>query len=93
MTVHFTRNAFRQLADLPKADRDRMTADLAKLEALLDTANLANTARAIGVQVTALVGAADAYRVRRGNYRAVFSVTGGEEITVEAIGHRRDIYD
>jgi mRNA-degrading endonuclease RelE of RelBE toxin-antitoxin system len=37
-------------------------------------------------------GYADVYRIRSGDYRALYSVHGDSEVLVLDIGHRKDIY-
>jgi mRNA interferase RelE/StbE len=40
-----------------------------------------------------LAGATDLYRIRQGDYRAVYSVNDGDRVVrVFKVGHRRDVY-
>lgn len=40
-----------------------------------------------------LAGYADRYRIRKGNYRIVYSIDDkAEQVTVFKIGHRREVY-
>jgi mRNA interferase RelE/StbE len=67
---------------LPKADATRL---LNRLEQI---------AAAPAIQhpnVTAMVGQQGVFRVRQGDWRAVFLVEDGDVVVIE-IGHRREIY-
>lgn len=37
-------------------------------------------------------GAAEVYRIRSGDYRALYAIRGDSEILVLDIGHRKDVY-
>jgi mRNA interferase RelE/StbE len=73
---------FKQLAALPKADARRL---LDRLDAVA----LVPDAQHLGV--TALVGEPNAYRLRQGDWRAVFSIENGD-VVVDRIAHRREVY-
>ena len=75
------RRAHKELADLPKADyervRDAVTA-------------LAGNPRPAGGRK--LVGR-EGWRLRAGNYRVIYEIDDAQKkITVLHIGHRRDVY-
>ena len=73
---------FKQLAGLPKADAKRLLERPRTIAAAPD-------ARHAGVM--ALVGEAGAFRVRQGDWRAVFTISEGDVI-VDRVAHRRDVY-
>ncbi len=72
---------FKQLAGLPKADAKRLLDRLRTIAA-------APEAQHAGV--TALVGEAGTFRVRQGDWRAVFTISEGEVI-VDRAAHRREV--
>jgi len=72
----------KQLAALPKADGRRL---LERLEAIA----LVPGAQHLGV--APLVGEPGTYRVRQGDWRAVFSIEDGDVI-IDRIAHRREVY-
>jgi mRNA interferase RelE/StbE len=74
----YTATAARQLRKLPAATRERI---VAKLHLYAETG---------AGDVTALRGSTGA-RLRVGDWRVVFDQTA-DEISVRAVGHRRDIY-
>lgn len=80
--IEIARDALRALAKLDKPVRRRV-------QAAIDT---------LGVQprppgVIALQGLRDAYRIRVGNYRVVYTVDDGRLVVlVIDLGHRREIY-
>ena len=78
-TVSVTSRAISQLAKLPAADRKAI---LAKVRRYAETG---------AGNVTRLQGRPE-FRLRQGNYRAIFEETAAT-ITVVGIGHRRDIYE
>jgi mRNA interferase RelE/StbE len=73
---------FKQLATMPRADARRMMKRLQKI---------ADAPSARHANVSALASAAGTYRVRQGNWRAVFSIEEGDVI-VDRIAHRREVY-
>ena len=73
---------FKQLAALPRADSRRL---LERLEAI------ALAPEALHPGVTPLVGEQGAWRVRQGDWRAVFRIEDGD-VTVDRIAHRREVY-
>ena len=82
MALIISARVFKQLANVPKADSRRL---LERLEAIA----LVPEAHHSGV--TALTGEEDAYRVRQGDWRAVFRIEDGDVI-VDRIAHRREVY-
>jgi mRNA interferase RelE/StbE len=70
---------FKQLAVMPRADAERL---LNRLERI---------AEAPGGHHVALAGTIGSYRVRQGNWRAVFSIEDGDVI-LDRVGHRREVY-
>jgi mRNA interferase RelE/StbE len=73
---------FKQLAALPKADARRLLERLEGIAAAPDALHLG---------VTGLVGELGAYRVRQGDWRAIFRIEEGDVI-VDRIAHRREVY-
>jgi mRNA interferase RelE/StbE len=73
---------FKQLAALPRADGRRL---LDRLE------GIATAPLALHPGVTALIGEPGAYRVRQGDWRAVFRIEDGD-VLVDRIAHRREVY-
>jgi mRNA interferase RelE/StbE len=78
--LKISQSVLKDLRDLPKDDRGR--AALAVLE-------LAATPYPHGAEK--LKGYEYTYRVRTGDYRIVYEVVG-EEVTVIAVRHRKDVY-
>ena len=82
-TVELKRSAEKELARLPD---DVLTRMIAKLE------KLATDPRPDGC--TKLKGGRDEYRVRVGDYRAVYAIDDVERsVSVTRIRHRRDVYE
>jgi mRNA-degrading endonuclease RelE of RelBE toxin-antitoxin system len=75
-------DVLRQLEKVPKADQARV------LESLEQVA--ADPSRRLPF-VTRMVGEPDVWRLRKGDWRAVFRVHG-TDIVLDRVGHRRDIY-
>lgn len=75
-------DVLRQLAAMPKADRRRL------LDALEAVAREPMTRFAF---VTQLVGQSGVWRLRKGDWRAVFRIIQGDVI-VDRVGNRRDVY-
>jgi mRNA interferase RelE/StbE len=73
---------FKQLVTLPKADARRLLDRLEKI---------AEAPEKLHPNVVALVGEPGAFRLRQGNWRAVFSIEDGDVI-VEWVPHRREVY-
>jgi len=76
------RHVMKQLSAMPRADATR----------LLD--RLEEIALAPEVQhpnVLPLVGTPGSFRVRQGDWRAVFSIEEGD-VVVERVAHRREVY-
>ena len=72
----------KQLAAIPKADRKRL---LAALESVA-----AEPAKRLPF-MTEMVGQRDVWRLRKGDWRAVFRIFQGDVI-LDRVGHRREIY-
>jgi len=74
--------ALRQLADLPRADRKRISDTIDRLAA---------TPRPLGVR--RLQGKREFLRLRSGDYRVIYTVGDDPpEILIVRIGHRREVY-
>jgi mRNA-degrading endonuclease RelE of RelBE toxin-antitoxin system len=82
VTLIMPSRVFKQLAALPKADARRL---LERLE------GIALAPEALHLGVTALVGETATYRVRHGDWRAVFRIADGDVI-VDRVAHRREVY-
>jgi mRNA-degrading endonuclease RelE of RelBE toxin-antitoxin system len=72
---------FKQLASMPRNDAKRL---MDRLE------RIAESPAARHPSVTALAGAPGSFRVRHGEWRAVFSIEGGDVI-VDRVAHRREV--
>jgi mRNA interferase RelE/StbE len=75
-------HVLKQLAAMPKADRKRL---LDALEAVAQ-----DPTRRFAF-VTQLVGQAGVWRLRKGDWRAVYRVYEGDVI-LDCVGHRREVY-
>jgi mRNA interferase RelE/StbE len=73
---------FKQLAAVPKADARRLLARLEKI---------AEAPHASHPNVVQLAGEQGVFRVRQGDWRAVFSLEEGDVI-VDRVAHRREVY-
>ena len=82
LSLVYTRRALRDLAGLPAADGKRMRERLNAYAAAPDAA---------GQNVEPLKGAPGDFRLRAGDWRALFTVSR-DEMTVYRIGHRREVY-
>jgi mRNA-degrading endonuclease RelE of RelBE toxin-antitoxin system len=72
----------KQLAAVPKADARRL---LERLRRIADAPN----ERLAGV--SSLAGMEGSYRVRQGDWQAVFSIDNGD-VVVNRVAHRRKVY-
>ena len=82
MRLIYARQALRDLRALPATDRLRI---VERLDAY------AAEPEAPQHNVTPLVGTAGGFRLRSGDWRALFTISG-DEMTVFRIGHRREVY-
>jgi mRNA interferase RelE/StbE len=73
---------FKQLAGLPKADARRL---LDRLEQIAEAPSGRHP------NVTPLIGVVGSFRLRQGDWRAVFSIDNGDVI-LDRIAHRREVY-
>jgi mRNA interferase RelE/StbE len=73
---------FKQLAALPKAEARRL---LDRLQRIADAPQSPHA------NVVPLAGEPGVFRVRQGDWRAVFSIEGGDVI-VDRVAHRREVY-
>lgn len=71
-----------QLTGMPRADAQRLLTRLRRIADASDTQY---------PSVTALVGSPGVFRVRQGDWRAVFSVEAGD-VVVDRVAHRREVY-
>lgn len=79
--VYTTRSADRELERLGHQEKERMERAIHDLG---DDPYPSGAARLSG---------SDAYRIRRGDYRAIYEVDeAAREVTVTKIGHRREVY-
>lgn len=72
----------KQLAGLPKAEAQRL---LARLE------QIAATPLGRHANVLPLVGEPGTFRLRQGNWRAVFSIEE-DDVVLDRVAHRREVY-
>jgi mRNA interferase RelE/StbE len=82
LSLVYTRRAVRDLAGLPAADGKRIRERLKAYAVAPDAA---------GQDVKPIKGAPGDFRLRSGDWRALFTVSG-DEMTVYQIGHRREVY-
>jgi mRNA interferase RelE/StbE len=75
-------DVMKQLLDLPRRDAERL---LDALEAIA-----AEPTRRLPF-VTEMVGQPGVWRMRKGDWRAVFRIRG-DDVVVDRVGHRRDVY-
>lgn len=78
MALLISPHVFKQLAVLPRADAKRL---LERLE------RVAEAPQERHVNMVALTGQPGTFRVRQGNWRAVFSIEN-----VDRVAHRREVY-
>lgn len=72
----------KQLSGMPKADAERLLKRLKEIAAMPDGQH---------PSVVAMAGEAGVFRVRQGDWRAVYAVEGGD-IILERVMHRREVY-
>ncbi len=82
MALLIPQRVFKQLAAVPKADARRLLDRLEKI---------ADAPQKLHPNVVPLVGEPGVFRVRQGNWRAVFSLEEGDVI-VDRVAHRREVY-
>ena len=82
LSLAYTRRALKDLVRLPTPDSRRIRERLKAYAAAPD---------AIGQDVKPLEGEPGGFRLRSGDWRALFTVGGGE-MTVYRIAHRREVY-
>jgi mRNA interferase RelE/StbE len=82
MGVLIPPGVFNQLAAMPRADARRL---VDRLEKVADEPEKSHP------NVVPLVGETGVFRVRQGNWRAVFSIEEGDVI-VDRVAHRREVY-
>jgi mRNA interferase RelE/StbE len=82
LSLVYTRRALKDLAGLPAAEGKRIRERLKGYAAAPEIA---------GQDVKPLRGAPGDFRLRSGDWRALFTVSG-DEMTVYRIGHRREVY-
>jgi len=80
-SVEIKRSAAKEIEDLPRKDRGRI---IDRIRALADEP------RPVGSQK---LSAREAYRVRQGYYRILYTVSDPDRVvTIAAVAHRRDAY-
>jgi len=78
MRVVFTKAAVRDLRKIPVHDRDKL---LSKIRTYAETGQ---------GDVVAMKSLRDTYRIRSGNYRAIFEIQN--DLLVIHAGHRKSVY-
>ncbi|MBI5165282.1 MAG: type II toxin-antitoxin system RelE/ParE family toxin [Magnetospirillum sp.] len=73
---------FKQLAKMPKVDAARLLDRLEKI---------AEAPEATHANVLPLVGEVGVFRIRQGDWRAVFSIEG-DDVILDRVAHRREVY-
>jgi mRNA interferase RelE/StbE len=81
-TVSFEQTAAEQYDGLPVRIKDRMARIIARLEKW----------PAVSGAKPLRKGLVGSYRMRTGDYRLQFRVEG-EEVIIERVGHRKDVYE
>lgn len=80
--IEFKPSVWKDLADVAKADRQRI---LKRIEKLAEDPNPAGSKKLSG---------SERYRIRQGNYRILYSIEDDKlVIVVVKVGHRREIYE
>ena len=80
--VEFEAQVAKQLRDMQRADLQRV---MGRVKALADDPRPQGSEK--------LAGMANAWRIRSGNYRVVYTVDDGAQVvTVTRVGHRREVY-
>jgi mRNA interferase RelE/StbE len=83
MDIEIERAAARGFRKMPKADAEALIAALEAIAAV----------QIAGLDIKALKGTACSYRVRHGDWRAVYRIdVVASVLYVERAGHRREIY-
>ena len=82
MALLFVAAAAREIERMPKADRDRL---MQALQAVAD-----EPSRRLPF-VTEMAGRPGEWRLRKGNWRAIYRVEQ-QDVVVLLVGHRREIY-
>ncbi len=82
MALVFLRDAQKQMASIPAVDRQRLVERLTAIAA-------EPAARHPGT--TQLVNRAETWRVRQGDWRAIYRIVGADVVVIRA-GHRREVY-
>ena len=82
MALLIPQRVFKQLAAMPKADARRLLDRLEKIAGVPGKPH---------PNVAPLVGEPGVFRVRQGDWRAVFSIEEGDVI-VDRVAHRREVY-
>jgi len=82
MALLIPQRVFKQLAAMPKAEARRL---LERLKKIADAPDKLHS------NVVPLVGEPGVFRLRQGNWRAVFSIEEGDVI-VDRVAHRREVY-
>lgn len=75
-------SVMKQLAGLPRADAGRLLERLQRIAAAPDERH---------PNVVPLSGQSGSYRLRQGQWRAVFSIEDGDVI-LDRVAHRREVY-
>ena len=82
MALRFSRSAIKALQAMPARERAQL---MERLKAIAAESGLRHPG------VTTLQGTDGGMRVRQGDWRAVF-VVDAEDVVVDEIGHRREVY-
>ncbi|MFJ8850831.1 type II toxin-antitoxin system RelE/ParE family toxin [Streptomyces sp. NPDC102437] len=85
--TRFTSHAQRDLLKIPRQDALRILIRLSELQKALDGGDTTT------FDIKALQGHSDRWRLRIGDYRAVYTIEDGRLILwVLTVGHRREVY-
>ena len=83
MALLIQRKAAKELAGVPREEWERLKERLQ---------NIARNPRARHPGVEPLTGRDHEYRVRQGNWRAIYTVTDKGDVEVIHVRHRREVY-
>ncbi|MEU2128240.1 type II toxin-antitoxin system RelE/ParE family toxin [Streptomyces sp. NPDC018352] len=85
--TRFTSHAQRDLLKIPRQDALRILIRLSELHKALDAGDTT------AFDIKALQGHSDRWRLRIGDYRAVYTIEDGRLVLwVLTVGHRREVY-
>ena len=91
MDVKFTLAAVTDLLTMPARDANRIVKAFDKLAGAPNSGRIVEAGLSAGVDITAIVGGENAFRIRVGDWRALLAIKGDQAI-VGRVLNRRDAY-